>query len=159
MDSVSRGCFQSYQCGIEISSFPQLSCQHSLSIVPMWNWNYVVVKWPHKCCQLSIVPMWNWNLRIAIDSFLVQSFNRTNVELKWIGSGCTGTTNALSIVPMWNWNRAVQNVIIDKEDFQSYQCGIEILAERPQRKLRIWLSIVPMWNWNHLGNLKPDLVL
>ena len=75
-------------------------------IVPLWNWNFALL-----LCSLShlvvlIVPLWNWNLTyFATYCGAAPRFNRTFMELKFVGSDCLADSIPVLIVPLWNWNR------------------------------------------------------
>ena len=119
--------YQSYLYGIEIFySFNHLLKFILVSIVPLWNWNLIILLRPLlitvyqsylygieiyvKVCyvmisNVSIVPLWNWNSPTPIFLQRVDSINRTFMELKFLDSGsAVARLSKVSIVPLWNWN-------------------------------------------------------
>ena len=74
---------------------------------------------------LSIVPKWNWNFVLYFALRVAFAINRTKVELKLGQRNWTFWKSALSIVPKWNWNwwtKVLQWILMC---YQSYQSGIE----------------------------------
>ena len=52
-------------------------------IVPLWNWNTVVINIRWRIWPVLIVPLWNWNKGDkAKESESTFGFNRTFMELK-----------------------------------------------------------------------------
>ena len=100
---------------------------HSVLIVPLWNWNVVILQVLPPNWMVLIVPLWNWNtfevkvLRFVYDVLIVPlwNWNDWRGRFRWFGHGinCTVVELKLSeastvpspvilvlIVPLWNWN-------------------------------------------------------
>ena len=91
--------------------------------------------------------MWNWNRDFVLHTSAQDTFNRTNVELKYCYTGWWYMGNCLLIVPMW--------IEIDKVNCFHY-LGSTFNRTNVELKfvtvtVHVWdtpLLIVPMWNWN-----------
>ena len=118
----------------------------------MWNWNSLVYHFARNPLCLLIVPMWNWNCMLLQAPCIFEiPFNRTNVELK---------LNRLAIYrrPYLAFNRTnVElkcdiNKAIQKMEYAFNRTNVELKLKHVKisHKKRD-LLIVPMWNWNTLN--------
>ena len=102
----------------------------SLLIAPVWNWNSS--KTTHRntdALLLLIAPVWNWNVNDAIGTVrLLQSFNRTSLELKRISERNDAMTGSST--------------------FNRTSLELKLFIEESLGFLRAELLIAPVWNWN-----------
>ena len=83
----------------------QVSCDIVfVLIVPLWNWNFVLVESFSFHKRVLIVPLWNWNRAQVRAQTRAHCSNRTFMELKF-GCWCRFPQWPwVLIVPLWNWN-------------------------------------------------------
>jgi len=84
-------------------------CRGLLLIAPMWNWNERGHFRTVPAGLLLIAPMWNWNSPLTFIVKLVDTVNRTNVELKCTIPCRWRKQTRLLIAPMWNWNATFES--------------------------------------------------
>ena len=109
--------------------------QHTVQIVPLWNWNSGRTISPRRRHLVQIVPLWNWNKIIWVASVRFASSNCTFMELKWEGIDKFTGECYVQIVPLWNWN--FQHLVWQSRTVQ----------------------IVPLWNWNIWSSISYTIVI
>ena len=130
--------------------FLRLSSASSLLLIePLWNWNLRHDRKSRRRAALLIEPLWNWNFFVLTCCCIIDTFNRTFVELKWHWHTECDYCCIVLIEPLWNWNRPSRVYFIPPlmlliEPLWNWnQCGFD--SRRPDKVL----LIEPLWNWNH----------